>query len=77
MIHSLLESYMRDAVTNTENLQKDGSVNWSFVDADCFMDVGHYFKDQNDYMESFNEIAGQIEAEMNPASDEIQLEMEV
>ena len=73
MIHSLLESYMRDAVTNTENLQKDGSVNWSFVDADCFMDVGHYFKDQNDYMESFNEIAGQIEAEMNPASDEIQL----
>ena len=77
MIHSLLESYMRDAVTNTENLQKDGSVNWSFVDADCFMDVGHYFKDQDDYMESFNEIAGQIEAEMNPASDEIQLEMEV
>ena len=77
MIHSLLESYMREAVTNTENLQKDGSVNWSFVDADCFMDVGHYFKDQNDYMESFNEIAGQIEAEMNPVSNEIQLEMEV
>ena len=77
MIHSLLESYMRDAVTNTENLQKDGSVNWSFVDADCFMDVGHYFKDQNDYMESFNEIAEQIEAEMNPVSNEIQLEMEV
>jgi hypothetical protein len=68
---------MRDAVTNTENLQKDGSVNWSFVDADCFMDVGHYFKDQNDYLESFNEIAGQIEAEMNPATNEIQLEMEV
>jgi len=41
------------------------------------MDVGHYFKDQNDYMESFNEIAGQIEAEMNPVSNEIQLEMEV
>ena len=77
MIHSLLESYMRDAVTNTENLQKNGSVNWSFVDADCFMDVGHYFKDQNDYMESFNEIAAQIEAEMNPVSNEIQLEMEV
>ena len=77
MIHSLLESYMRDAVTNTENLQKDGSVNWSFVDADCFMDVGHYFKDQNDYLESFNEIAEQLEAEMNPVSNEIQLEMEV
>ena len=77
MIHSLLESNMREAVTLDENIQKDGSVNWSFVDADCFMDVGPYFKDQNDYMESFNEIAGQIEAEMNPASNEIQLEMEV
>jgi len=77
MIHSLLESYMRDAVTNTENLQKDGSVNWSFVDADCYMDVGHYFKDQNTYLESFNEIAEQIETEMNPVSNEIQLEMEV
>ena len=77
MIHSLLESYMREAVTNPENLQKDGSVNWNFVDSDCYMTVGHYFKDQNDYMESFNEIAGQIEAEMNPVSHEIQLEMEV
>ena len=77
MIHSLLERYMREAVTNPENLQKDGSVNWNFVDSDCYMTVGHYFKDQNDYMESFNEIAGQIEAEMNPVSNEIQLEMEV
>jgi hypothetical protein len=77
MIHSLLESNMREAVTFTENLQSDGSVNWSFVDADCYMTVGHYFKDQNDYMESFNEIAEQIETEMNPVSNEIQLEMEV
>jgi hypothetical protein len=77
MIHSLLESYMRHAVTNTENLQKDGSVNWNFVDSDCYMDVGHYFKDQKTYLESFNEIAEKIEAEMNPVSNEIQLEMEV
>jgi predicted transcriptional regulator len=41
------------------------------------MDVGHYFKDQKTYLESFNEIAEQIEAEMNPVSNEIQLEMEV
>jgi hypothetical protein len=77
MIHSLLESNMREAVTLTENLQSDGSVNWSFVDADCYMTVGHYFKDQTQYMESFNEIAGQIEAEMNPVSNEIQLELEI
>ena len=77
MIHSLLESNMREAVTLDENLQKDGSINWNFVDADCYMTVGHYFKDAEQFYESFNEIAGQIEAEMNPASNEIQLEMEV
>ena len=77
MIHSLLESYMREAVTNPENLQKDGSVNWNFVDSDCYMDVSHYFKDSKTFYESFNEIAEQIEAEMNPVSNEIQLEMEV
>ena len=77
MIHSLLESNMREAVTLDENLQKDGSINWSFVDADCYMTIGHYFKDQNDYMESFNKIAEQLEAEMNPVTNEIQLEMEI
>ena len=77
MIHSLVEIYMRESVTNTENLQKDGSVNWNCVDSDCYMDVGHYFKDQKTYLASFNEIADQIETEMNPVSNEIQLEMEV
>ena len=77
MIHSLLESNMREAVTLPENLQKDGSINWNFVDADCFMDVSHYIKDAEQFYESFNEIAGQIEAEMNPVTNEIQLEMEV
>ena len=76
MIHSLLESKMREAVTLPENLQKDGSINWNFVDSDCFMDVSHYFKDTEQFYESFNEIAGQIEAEMNPVSNDIQVEME-
>jgi len=76
MIHSILESNMREAVLNTENLNEDGSVNWNFVDADCYMAVGNFFKDQETYMESFNAIADQIVAENLSATDEIQLEME-
>ena len=77
MIHSLLESYMREAVTNPENLQKDGSVNWNFVDSDCYMDCANLFKDSETFYESFNSIADTIIKERESASNEIQLEMEV
>ena len=77
MIHSLLEGEMRSAIELDENKNADGSINWNFVDSDCYMAVGNYFKDSEAFYESFNEIAGQIEAEMNPVSNEIQLEMEV
>ena len=76
MIHSLLESNMREEVLKTENLNEDGSVNWNFVDADCYMAVGNFFKDQETYMESFNAIADQIVAENHSSTDEIQLELE-
>ena len=78
MIHSILESTMREAVRNTENLNEDGSINWNFVDADCYMAVGNFFKDQDTYMDSFNEIADQIVIENGwHPDDENQLEMEV
>ena len=40
MIHSLLESQFDEAVNNPENINEDGSINWNFVDADVYMDVG-------------------------------------
>ena len=39
MIHSLLESNMREAIANPDNQFKDGSINWNFVDADVYMDM--------------------------------------
>jgi len=51
------------AITNPENFNKDGSVNWNFIDADCYMDVkpddsplfntreeGQSYIDQFDYL---------------------------
>ena len=36
MIHSLLQMEFNQAVNNTENKNEDGSVNWNFVDSDCY-----------------------------------------
>lgn len=76
MIYSMLESAMREAVVNPENINDDGSINWNFVDSDCYMACGKFFKDSVDYMDHFNEIADMIESE-TPVSDEIQLEMDL
>jgi|TARA_B110000305_G_C19248339_1_gene543439 hypothetical protein len=51
------------AITNPENFNEDGSVNWNFIDADCYMDVkpddsplfntreeGQAYVDQFDYL---------------------------
>lgn len=76
MIYSILESEMRSAVANEDNQFKDGSINWCFVDADAYHACHNFFKDSEDFYEAFHEIANKIQAEINPVSNEIQLEME-
>ena len=77
MIYSLLESNMREAIANPDNQFKDGSINWNFVDSDCYMDCANLFKDSETFYKSFNSIADTIIKERESASNEIQLEMEV
>ena len=80
MIHSLLESNMREAITLPENLQKDGSINWNFVDADAYMDCKNLFRSDADFYEAFNDIGDKIQAEqrgVDAFGNQIQLEMEV
>jgi hypothetical protein len=77
MIHSLLESNMREAIANPDNQFKDGSINWNFVDADAYHDCHNFFRSDADFYESFHDIAEKIANEMNPQTNEIQLEMEV
>ena len=77
MIHSILESNMREAIANPDNQFKDGSINWNFVDADAYHACHNFFRNDADFYESFHDIANKIEAEINPGPAEIQLEMEV
>lgn len=57
MIHSLLKMEFNQAVSSSENLNNDGSINWNFVDADCYMAVGKLYKDAKAFYEDFNDLA--------------------
>ena len=77
MIYSILESNIREAIANPDNQFKDGSINWNSVDADAYHACHNFFRNDADFYESFHDIAEKIANEMNPQTNEIQLEMEV
>ena len=78
MIYSMLEIQMRDAVVKAENLNEDGTINWSFVDADAYAECRSFWKDDADFYESFDEIANTIIAEhVEEAAAEMQLELDL
>ena len=75
MIYSLVEAQVREAVSKDENLHADGSINWNYVDSDCYMSgVNKYFKDDVAYYETWNDIADAIEKE-EPVDTSVQLEL--
>ena len=77
MIYAMLEIEIRDAVEKDENLNENGSINWNFVDADAYAECRSFWKDDEDFYESFNEIADMIIAERKEeAAAETQIDME-
>ena len=56
MIHALLQVEFDKAVSNPENHNEVGSINWNFVDSDCYMAVGKLFKDSTDFYEHWNDL---------------------
>lgn len=72
MIHSLLEVEFNQAINNTENLNDDGSINWNFVDADCYMAVGKLYKDSTSFYEDFNDLADTYEAKSTTVDADFQ-----
>ena len=60
MIHSILESTLRRAINHEENLTKDGRINWSFVDADCYMECRALYKSDADYYEAYDDLADKV-----------------
>ena len=78
MIYSMLEIQTRDAVNKDENLNENGTINWNFVDADAYAECRSYWKDDEDFYESFDEIANMITAEWTEeANAERQLSFEI
>jgi len=78
MIHAMLEIEIRDAVEKAENLNENGSINWSFVDADAYAECRSFWKDDEQFYESFNEIADMIIAERSEeANAERQLSFDI
>ena len=69
MIHAMLEIEIRDAVEKAENLNEDYSINWNFVDADAYAECRSFWKDDEQFYESFNEIADKIIAERKEEAD--------
>jgi|TARA_X000001036_G_scaffold427043_1_gene455183 hypothetical protein len=59
-INTQLAKAFNRAVTTAENINNDGSINWNFVDADCYMDLADINSDlpaNIDYIEQFDYLA--------------------
>ena len=57
-INTQLAKAFNKAVTNSENIDTDDSINWNFVDADIHMDLGIPYMDTlTGYNRQFNYLA--------------------
>ena len=82
MINSLLESEIRIALDKAENRNTDGTVNWDFVDSDCYMSgVNKFFKDDEQYYKAFDFLCMNLSIEFGlsdlKAMHKNQLEMDL
>lgn len=46
-MHVEMARAFNNAVSNQENIQEDGSVNWNFVDADVYMRMSEVSESEN------------------------------
>ena len=77
MIYSLVEAQVREAVAKDENRNADGTINWNFVDSDCYMSgVNKWFMNDDMYYEVWDEICNIVE-KGQPVDTSVQLEMDV
>ena len=78
MIYSMLEIEIRNSVEKSENLNDDYSINWNFVDADAYAECRSFWKDDEQFYESFDEIVDMIIAERKEEADaERQLSLDI
>ena len=76
--YATLQESINTATFNSENWNADGSINWSFVDADAFDECNKLFDGTAAFYEAFNEIVTAIRVQMREEADsEARFEMEM
>ena len=62
--YATLQESINTATFNAENWNADGSINWSFVDADAFDECNKLFNGTKAFYEAFDEIVTNMRNEM-------------
>jgi hypothetical protein len=76
--YATLQESINTATFDSDNWNTDGSINWSFVDADAFDECNKLFDGTAAFYEAFNEIVTAIRVQMREEADsEARFEMEM
>jgi len=67
--YATLTESINNATFDSDNWNADGSINWSFVDADAFDECNKLFNGTKAFYEAFDEIVNGIIAEMREEAD--------
>jgi len=68
-IYATLTDSITKATFDSDNWNKDGSINWSFVDSDVYHECFHMYASTEGFYRDFNEIVNVIIAEMREEAD--------
>ena len=76
--YATLQDSITNAMSNATNWYTDGSINWSFVDADAYYECFKLFDGTAAFYEAFDEIVTAMRNEMREEADsEARFEMEI
>jgi hypothetical protein len=67
--YATLQDSITTATFDSDNWNADGSINWSFVDADAFDECNRLFDGTKAFYQAFDEIVNVIIAEMREEAD--------
>ena len=76
--YATLQESINTATFDSDNWNADGSINWSFVDADAFDECNKLFDGTAAFYEAFDEIVTAIRVQMREEADsEARFEMAI
>ena len=67
--YATLTESINNATFDSDNWNADGSINWSFVDADAYADCFDMYENTKAFYNDFNEIVNSVIAEMREEAD--------